>query len=199
MCKLTDEHGDLLAAIDRLRVRARRKNRSRFHSALLSQAARDHQWIAHDGHFTEMSTPFTRRAAQLYSLFEALAQRQVSSAQRVELLMSVKVTIREYKCLVTQRLAALIDREVYLLNFGYPVQSRMFDGLRERIQQQFVLFCKTPEFNPEVTRYIRVPPNVKVLENKARICRLCRRALPLEEFPFKEQRSTMAKASALYF
>ena len=64
----------------------------------------------------------------------------------------------------------MIDREADLLNRGRDEKS--LEGLRLRISRLFLTFIETPEFNPEASRFQRVPrellhrPNVDPIHHK---------------------------------
>ena len=61
---------------------------------------------------------------------------------------------QEHECKLTQEILELIDREVDLMMRG--VKHQNLEGLRKRIATLFFHYIKTPLFNPEVARYLKV-------------------------------------------
>jgi len=55
---------------------------------------------------------------------------------------------------LTKEIIELIDREADLLIRG--VKDSNLDGLRRRISILFLQYIKTPSFNPEAARYLKV-------------------------------------------
>jgi hypothetical protein len=55
---------------------------------------------------------------------------------------------------LTQEIIELIDREADLLMRG--VKESNLDGLRKRISTLFLQYIKTPTFNPEAARLLKV-------------------------------------------
>jgi len=62
--------------------------------------------------------------------------------------------LQEHDCKLTKELIELIDREADLLIRG--VKDSNLDGLRRRITILFLQYIKTPSFNPEAARYLKV-------------------------------------------
>ena len=63
-------------------------------------------------------------------------------------------TLQEHDCKLTQEIIELIDREADLLMRG--VKETNLDGLRRRISTLFLQYIKTPTFNPEAARLLKV-------------------------------------------
>lgn len=61
---------------------------------------------------------------------------------------------QEHECKLTQEILELIDREVDLMMRG--VKHENLEGLRKRIATLFFHYIKTPLFNPEVARHLKV-------------------------------------------
>ena len=55
---------------------------------------------------------------------------------------------------MTREAVKLIDREGDLLSRG--IHEKNLEGLRKRIANLFLVFLKTPEFNPEAEKYQKV-------------------------------------------
>lgn len=75
--------------------------------------------------------------------------------ERLDVLLHVKWTVKEFDCDLTREIVDLIDREADLLNRGR--NAKVLEGLRKRISSLFLSFIETPEFNPEAARFQIVP------------------------------------------
>lgn len=62
--------------------------------------------------------------------------------------------LQEQKCQLTRDLVELIDRELDLMSRN--VKAPSLEGLRTRISTLFLQYIKTPAFNPEVAKYLKV-------------------------------------------
>ena len=62
--------------------------------------------------------------------------------------------LQEHDCKLTQEIIELIDREADLLMRG--VRDGNLEGLRKRISTLFLQYIKTPTFNPEAARLLKV-------------------------------------------
>uniref|UniRef100_A0A8P0TCE7 IQ motif and ubiquitin domain containing n=1 Tax=Canis lupus familiaris TaxID=9615 RepID=A0A8P0TCE7_CANLF len=87
---------------------------------------------------------------------------------------------KEHECKLTQEILELIDREVDLMMRG--VKHHNLEGLRKRIATLFFHYIKTPLFNPEVARHLKVPQDPLMFSKKVDFCRSCRLYLPRTEF-----------------
>eukprot|EP00455_Lapot_gusevi_P013095 TRINITY_DN16319_c0_g1_i3.p2 TRINITY_DN16319_c0_g1~~TRINITY_DN16319_c0_g1_i3.p2 ORF type:complete len:112 (-),score=13.94 TRINITY_DN16319_c0_g1_i3:59-394(-) len=75
--------------------------------------------------------------------------------ERLDVLLHVKWTVKEFDCNLTREIVDLIDREIDLLKRGRSEKS--LEGLRKRLCNLFLNFVNTPEFNPESMRFQKVP------------------------------------------
>jgi phosphoribulokinase len=79
----------------------------------------------------------------------------LSIDERLDILLHVKWTVKEFECALSREIVELVDREADLLNRGRKDSS--LTGLRQRLANLFLQFVETPEFNPEAVQYQRVP------------------------------------------
>ncbi|CAN0396313.1 unnamed protein product, partial [Ectocarpus sp. 8 AP-2014] len=114
------------------------------------------QWEMGDGEVSEIHTPWTNRARDLQDMYEALEAPLLSVEERLDVLLHLKWTVSEFDCRLTRDIAELVDREADLLSRGRGEAS--LRPLRQRIRNLFLRFAETPDFNPEASRFIRVPP-----------------------------------------
>lgn len=108
----------------------------------------------------EVHTPLTTRALELSQLYHGLGMASLSVEERLDVLLHVKWTVKEFECKLTREIVELIDREADTLNRGRNPAT--LEGLRRRISSLFLAFIKTPEFNPEVASIKAATPNDKV-------------------------------------
>ncbi|XP_068406177.1 IQ motif and ubiquitin-like domain-containing protein isoform X2 [Eschrichtius robustus] len=87
---------------------------------------------------------------------------------------------KEHECKLTQEILELIDREVDLTMRG--VKHENLEGLRKRIATLFFHYIKTPLFNPEVARHLKVPQDPLKFYKKIYFCLSCQLYLPSTEF-----------------
>merc|ERR1712194_701084 len=112
-------------------------------------------WAQSDGETTTVHTPFTTRAKELMDLYSGLRLPLLTVDERLDVLLHVKWTVKEFDCNLSRDIVELIDREADMLNRGRSASS--FSGLRKRLANLFLQFVKTPEFNPEAAASQRVP------------------------------------------
>ena len=157
----------LLQTIDRLRLQADDEKRDKQIRSTLKLMAAPKQWQMSDGEVAQVHTPFTTRAKELMELYNGLRLPLLTVDERLDVLLHVKWTVKEFDCNLTRDIVEL-DREADMLNRGRSEAS--LTGLRKRLANLYLQFIETPEFNPEAARFQKVPselmvrPNVKPLE-----------------------------------
>ncbi|XP_045420875.1 IQ and ubiquitin-like domain-containing protein isoform X2 [Lemur catta] len=87
---------------------------------------------------------------------------------------------KEHECKLTHDILELIDREVDLMMRG--VKHHNLEGLRKRIATLFLHYIKTPLFNPEVAKHLKVPQDPLKFYKKIYFCYSCQLYLPSTEF-----------------
>jgi len=147
----------LLQTIDRLKTIAAKENKKLKVQKMLQLMSEPKKWELRTTDVAEVHTPFTTRSKELMDLYNGLISRGQTVDSRLEMLLHVKWTVKEFDCTLTRDLVDLIDRESDLLNRGRSGKS--LEGLRKRIATLFLQFIETPSFNPEATRFQRVETN----------------------------------------
>ena len=89
---------------------------------------------------------------------------QVPKLQRVDILLHVKYTVKEFETQLTLDILELIKREEDLIRRGRSDAS--LAGLRKRLANLFLQFVTTPEFNPEAANFQKVPTEEKQEEEE---------------------------------
>ena len=98
----------------------------------------------------------------------------------MDVLLTLKHTVKAHDCKLTQEIIELIDREADLLMRG--VQDSNLEGLRKRISTLFLQYVKAPKFNPGVVRLLKVPRDPGQLRRNIYFCPSCNQYLPSKEF-----------------
>ncbi|XP_063317015.1 IQ motif and ubiquitin-like domain-containing protein [Pelmatolapia mariae] len=180
LCALLDQEMDLIAAIGRHHIAVHSDNYDKAVRNFLDKSASPHQRRAADGRLIEIETQNTIRARELRDLYDSISLTTVSQEQRLHFLMTLKHTVKEQECELTRDIMDLVDREVDLMTRG--VKSAKLEGLRKRICTLLLQYIKTPAFNPEVAKLLKVPQNPSQLKNDMILCQYCHRYLRLTDF-----------------
>jgi len=163
LAQLLHKETKLLQTIDRLKLSANKENREQRIKSVLELMAAPKKWQMSDGEVAEVHTPFTTRAKELLELHRGLDLPKLTIDERLDVLLHVKWTVKEFDCNLTREIVDLIDREADLLNRGRSEDS--LGGLRKRITNLFLQFIETPEFNPESARFQKVPRDLMMRQN----------------------------------
>ncbi|XP_043944700.1 IQ and ubiquitin-like domain-containing protein [Protopterus annectens] len=181
LCALLEQETQLIASIGRHKLDADIENGVKQVMALLNKCAEPKKWKAFNGKSIEMDTQYTIRARELRDIYFSINMNYLSQDERLDALLTLKHTVKEHNCKLTQELVELIDREADLLMRG--VKDTNLDGLRKRIATLFLQYIKTPTFNPEVARLLKVPQDPTKLRKNVYFCPSCRNYLLSTEFP----------------
>ncbi|OAJ42982.1 hypothetical protein BDEG_26368 [Batrachochytrium dendrobatidis JEL423] len=117
----------------------------------MAEMASPKRWVCGGELTVLVDTPNTIRARELRDLYHALNLPLLSIDERLQILLHVKYTVKEFDCNLSRDIVELIDREGDLVSRGRDVSS--LEGLRKRINSLFLQFIKTPEFNPEAASH----------------------------------------------
>ena len=71
-----------------------------------------------DGKPTLMDTPYTIRARELKNIYNSINMKYLTQDERLDVLLTLKHTVKEHDCRLTQDIVELIDREADLLMRG---------------------------------------------------------------------------------
>ncbi|KAI8922997.1 hypothetical protein BC831DRAFT_404309 [Entophlyctis helioformis] len=178
LADLLDQESALLQKIDRLKIAANDENRE---NAVMASPKR---WPCSDDSIVLVDTPNTIRARELRDLYHALNLPLLSVDERLQILLHVKYTVKEFDCNLTREIVELIDREGDLVSRGRSAAS--LEGLRKRISNLFLQFIRTPEFNPEAASHQKasMPDSGQSWKRDAAVyyCRGCTRYKPSTDF-----------------
>ncbi|CAB1323482.1 unnamed protein product [Coregonus sp. 'balchen'] len=120
LCALLEQETQLIASIGRHRIAAGERNYDKAVQAFLEKCAAPKRWRAFDGKITQMDTQYTIRAKELRDLYSSINLRYLNQEERLDVLLTLKHTVKEHDCKLTQDIVELIDREADLLMRGVP-------------------------------------------------------------------------------
>ncbi|KFQ29407.1 IQ and ubiquitin-like domain-containing protein, partial [Merops nubicus] len=191
LCGLLEQEAQLIASIGRQKLNADEENQQKAILHFLDKCAQPKRWRAYDGRMTEMDTQDTLRARELLETYRSVSGGGVPKAERIALLSALRRTLEEHECKLTKEILELIDREVDLMS--REVKDCNLEGLRKRICTLFLQYVKTPKFNPEVARLLKVPPDPLKLYKNVNFCHSCKNYLPSTEFPVPANSGTIGR------
>mmetsp|Transcript_15943 Transcript_15943/g.53346 ORF Transcript_15943/g.53346 Transcript_15943/m.53346 type:complete len:123 (+) Transcript_15943:1522-1890(+) len=108
------------------------------------------------GTVKEVITPENSRAKELSELYHGLNLSNLRVDERLDVLLHVKWTVKEFETKLAKELIELIDREADLLNRGR--KEKALEGLRKRITRCFLQILRDPRCNPEAERLVKPVP-----------------------------------------
>uniref|UniRef100_A0A5F9DFY8 IQ motif and ubiquitin domain containing n=1 Tax=Oryctolagus cuniculus TaxID=9986 RepID=A0A5F9DFY8_RABIT len=181
LCELLEKETQLIASIGRHRYDASMTSQEVAIQAFLDKCSAPKTWRTPNGYIIKMDTQFTIRARELQNIYKCILLKNLSQDERLDVLLTLKHTVKEHACKLTQEILELIDREVDLMMRG--VKPHNLEGLRKRIATLFFHYIKTPLFNPEVARHLKVPQDPLKFYKKIYFCHSCQLYLPSTEFP----------------
>ncbi|KAJ8269144.1 hypothetical protein COCON_G00117510 [Conger conger] len=191
LCTLLNEETQHIASIGQHRLVAAKKNEEKAVQALLDKCAAPKAWKSLDGKVTEMDTQSTIRARELQELYSSLNTPYSHPDDRLGVLQALRDTVKEHDCKLTREILDLISREDDLM--AREVKSVNLEGLRKRISTLFLQYIKTPAFNPEVARLLKVPPKAGQKRSKIYRCKACNNYLPCTGFSMSISGSQTAR------
>ncbi|XP_017340179.1 IQ and ubiquitin-like domain-containing protein isoform X1 [Ictalurus punctatus] len=180
LCALLEQEMQFIASIERHRLAAGERNQEKAVQAFLNKCAAPKRWQASDGIMTQMDTPHTIRASELRDLYSSITLSYLSQEERLDVLLTLKHTVKEHDCKLTREIVELIDREADLLMRG--VKESNLEGLRKRIVTLFLQYIKNPTFNPQVSKLLPAQQDPEQLRKNVHLCRGCSNFLPRSEF-----------------
>ncbi|XP_055974469.1 IQ and ubiquitin-like domain-containing protein [Sorex fumeus] len=180
LCELLEKETQIIASIERHRRIAVMKREEIALQDFLNKCEAPKTQRAADGKIVEIDTQFTIRTKELHSIYNSIILKNLSQDERLDVLLTLKHTVKEHECKLTREILELIDREVDLMMRG--VKHCNLEGLRKRIATLFIQYIKTPLFNPEVARHLKVPQDPLDFYKKIYFCYSCHLYLPSTDF-----------------
>ena len=165
----------LLQTIDRLKIRASKERKEEAIHRRLEMMQSPKEWTTSAGHHVEVVTPYTVRAQELTSLYQALllpvdmhgeekeAEATQSSAcltwdGRVDVLLHCKYVVGEMASQLSADILQLIEREQEWVRRRHATPGwqaeQALAGMRKRLAALFLQFVQTPAYNPVAAVYL---------------------------------------------
>ncbi|KAG5344213.1 IQUB protein, partial [Acromyrmex heyeri] len=97
------------------------------------------RWSSYKGKLVEMITIKIQNARKLKEIYDALNNCNISSEERMKLLITLKKWVETHNCVEALDLLSLLDQEITLLN--RKIEGLSLDYLKERILNMFFKGC----------------------------------------------------------
>ncbi|NXM72832.1 IQUB protein, partial [Serilophus lunatus] len=191
LCELLEQEAQLIACFGRHKLNANKENQQKAMLHLLDKCAQPKRWKAFDGRITEMDTKDTLRAKELLEIYQSISMKDIPKDERAAVLLTLRHTVKEHECKLTQEIVELIDREVDLMS--KEVKECNLEGLRKRICTLFLQYIKIPKFNPGISGLLKVPQDPLKLYKNVYFCHSCENYLPSTEFPIPVNSRTIGR------
>ena len=150
-------------------------------------------WFTSTGKMLQWESPGTTKARELSDVYRILdCEEDLEGPDRVPGLFSLKTLLQTLdSCPLLVELLELVNREITLIQKGVKA-SNLF-GLRQRILTRYMQLLRSPDYNPEITRFetqlpVPVLHSAKLKEkdrksgSNAEFCMSCRNYLPRTKF-----------------
>ncbi|KAK7916531.1 hypothetical protein WMY93_012292 [Mugilogobius chulae] len=180
LCSLLDQELEYIKTIGQKQIIFDKDITDRSIRNFLDRSAAPYHWKSAKGERIEMDTMNTIRARELRDLYNDVSATPIKQNDRLEVLMTLKHTVKEHKCELTRDLVDLVDREVDLMTRCVKASSLV--GLRQRINTLLLQYIKTPAFNPQVAKLLKVQPDVSKPKSNMLLCASCHHYLPTSSF-----------------
>ena len=201
--KLVMQEATMLSKISQNKNLANLEGKERAVRDFLERASSPHCWALSGGGTIRIETPDTKRALELRNLYIRLKCDDMIPEERVLVLVDLKENISQWGCRLTKELGELIKRETDMMERG--VKHSNLGGLRQRILHLYLQYVRTPRYNPEARRYLRLvlpdpPPARKGAQEGGRrdieYCHACSKFLPRSSFNMSAGSASLAQCQA---
>ncbi|NWI91798.1 IQUB protein, partial [Pitta sordida] len=196
LCELLEKEAQLIACFERHKLNANVENQQKAILHLLDKSAQPKRWKAYDGKITEVDTQDTLHARELLEIYRSISMKGIPKDERRAVLLTLRCTVKEHECKLTQEILELIDREVDLMS--REVKGCNLEGLRQRICALFLQYIKIPKVNPGITGLLKVPQDPLKLYKNVYFCHSCENYLPSSEFHIPGNCRTIGRCRLCY-
>ena len=142
---------ELLQTIEKLKMEASHKNKIEYIHNFLKSLGKPKKWLNKNNRYSEVITPLTEIASNLYKLYSRLNKTEFTVEERLDTLLQLKDKIKLEKNELTDEMKFLINREADMINRKRPKES--LNGLRTRLSNLFLTYIEDPDNNPEVLNF----------------------------------------------
>jgi hypothetical protein len=156
LAEVLDQELLLIQKLDRLKIEKTEFYKDSDSLKMADKMASSVVWNVKGQHIdrVEVNNHETMRARQLRDVYQRLLTKTEIPENRIQTLLIVKRTVREYDCVLSREILHLADRETDLLTRGRPFSS--LEGLQTRLNNLFRQFLLVPDFNPIARHYNKV-------------------------------------------
>ncbi|XP_014673283.1 PREDICTED: IQ and ubiquitin-like domain-containing protein isoform X2 [Priapulus caudatus] len=191
LCRLLEEETQLLSTVEQYKQLADETNRAKMIESFIEKTASPKRWQSADGRFTSMDTPLTLRARELRDIYTSISMPNLTQDERLDVLLTLKHTVKEHDCKLTREIIDLVDREANLIMRRTKEENLL--GLRKRIATLFLQYFKNPDFNPGVVKTLKVPQDASALQADVHQCRGCGRHLREADYELSANTRVMGR------
>ncbi|NXV78394.1 IQUB protein, partial [Atlantisia rogersi] len=93
-CGLLEREAQLIASIGRHKLNADEENQQKAVLRFLNKCARPKRWKTYDGKITEMDTPYTLRARDLFEIYKSILMNDIPKEERIDVLLTLRSTVK---------------------------------------------------------------------------------------------------------
>nr|CAD7569175.1 unnamed protein product [Timema californicum] len=172
LCLLLEKEIRLLSTIERHRNRVNQENKKKLETKLLEKTTEPVVWTGYKDARVTMETVHMRRATDLKALYECICRDDVTVDERIELLVNLKYSVKNYSSGLVMELLHLVERECDFLVRGLGQAD--LEGLRKRIARLFLDLIHDPRINPEMELKRSKIQGVRAVRHKTVQCGRCR-------------------------
>ncbi|XP_018403964.1 PREDICTED: IQ and ubiquitin-like domain-containing protein [Cyphomyrmex costatus] len=180
--RILEKMVEMLNQIDKHKQAIKKSYRKQRVLRFLTVNCKPIRWSGYKGKLVEMVTIKTQNARKLKNIYDAINNRDISSKERIKLLIALKKSVEPHNCIEALDLLSLLDQEITLLN--RKIEGLTLDYLNERITHTYLNFvrifgicgceCVTTESKDNELR--------EPLETETKLCRSCLKLLPIRKF-----------------
>lgn len=134
--KTLEKTVEMLNHIDKHKQAIKKSYRKQRALRFLTVNCKPIRWSGYKEKLVEMITIKIQRARKFKDIYNALNNRNVSSEERMKLLIALKKSIEVHNCVEALDLLSLLDQEITLLN--RKIEGLSLDYLNERITRKII-------------------------------------------------------------
>ncbi|XP_072744652.1 IQ motif and ubiquitin-like domain-containing protein [Anoplolepis gracilipes] len=180
--RILEKTVEMFNHIDKHKQAIQRSYRKQRALRFLTLNCKSIRWTGYKGKSVEMITTKIQKAREFKGLYNALNNRNVSSEERIKILIRLKKLLGSHNCIEAFDLISLLDQENALQN--RKIKGLSLDYLNERILHTYLNFvsvsntcgCECIDANCK-NNELREP-----LETRMKFCRNCLKLLPFHRF-----------------
>lgn len=135
--RILEKTVEMFNHIDKYKQTIKKSYRKRKALRFLTVNCKPIRWSGYKGKLVEMITIKIQKAREFKEIYNALNNRNVSSGERMKLLIMLKKSVEMHNCIEAFDLLSLLDQEIVLLN--RKIEGLSLNYLNERITRKINL------------------------------------------------------------